>query len=84
MPPERCYTIHTDAWDDDILRALDIPASLLPEVRDSSGDFGVTACFDGAALPIGGVIGDQQGTLFGQACSPPAWSRTPTEPGPSC
>ncbi len=45
MPPERCYTIHTDAWDDDILRALDIPASLLPEVRDSSGDFGVTACF---------------------------------------
>ena len=67
------YNIHTCAWDDDILRALDIPASLLPEVRDSSGDFGATAaaCFDGATLPIGGVIGDQQGALFGQACFVP-------------
>ena len=67
------YNIHTCEWDDDILRALDIPASLLPEVRDSSGDFGITAaaCFDGAALPIGGVIGDQQGALFGQACFVP-------------
>ena len=67
------YNIHACEWDDDILRALDIPASLLPEVRDSSGDFGATdaACFDGAALPIGGVIGDQQGALFGQACFGP-------------
>lgn len=67
------YNIHTCAWDDDILRALDVPASLLPEVRDSSGDFGATSatCFDGAALPIGGVIGDQQGALFGQACFTP-------------
>jgi glycerol kinase len=52
---------------------LDIPESLLPEVRDSSGDFGATtaACFDGTAVPIGGVIGDQQGALFGQACFTP-------------
>ena len=80
------YNIHTCDWDDDILRALDIPASLLPEVRDSSGDFGATtaACFDGAEIPIGGVIGDQQGALFGQACFAPAWSRIPTEPGRSC
>ena len=68
------YNIHTCEWDEDILSALDIPASLLPEVRDSSGDFGTTtpACFDGTgAVPIGGVIGDQQGALFGQACFTP-------------
>ena len=68
------YNIHSCEWDDDLLNALDIPASLLPEVRDSSGDFGTTtaACFDGTAtVPIGGVIGDQQGALFGQACFAP-------------
>lgn len=66
------YNIHTCEWDDDILRALDIPASLLPEVRDSSGDFGTAAaCFEGTEVPIGGVIGDQQGALFGQACFGP-------------
>ena len=67
------YNIHTCEWDDDILCALDIPASLLPEVRDSSGDYGATAaaCFEGTEVPIGGVIGDQQGALFGQACFAP-------------
>ena len=68
------YNIHSCEWDADILGALDIPASLLPEVRDSSGDFGITtaACFDGSSkVPIGGVIGDQQGALFGQACFVP-------------
>lgn len=67
------YNIHTCEWDDDILRALDIPASLLPEVRDSSGDFGAAAaaCFGAAVVPIGGVIGDQQAALFGQACFVP-------------
>ena len=68
------YNIHTCQWDEDILSALDIPASLLPEVRDSSGEFGATtpACLDGnGAVPIGGVIGDQQGALFGQACFAP-------------
>ncbi|MGE3540020.1 MAG: glycerol kinase GlpK [Candidatus Tectimicrobiota bacterium] len=64
------YNIHTRQWDEEILRALDIPSALLPEVRDSSGDFGCTApgMFEGTAIPIGGVIGDQQGALFGQAC----------------
>jgi glycerol kinase len=67
------YNIHTCQWDEDILHELDIPAALLPEVRDSSGDFGTTmaAHFDGVSLPIGGVIGDQQGALFGQACFMP-------------
>jgi len=67
------YNIHTCSWDTDVLHALDIPASLLPEVRDSSGVFGTTAAehFNGVSIPISGVIGDQQGALFGQACFTP-------------
>jgi glycerol kinase len=67
------YNIHRAEWDADILQALDIPMALLPEVRDSSGVFGYTteALFDAAAIPIGSVIGDQQGALFGQACLQP-------------
>ena len=68
------YNIHSCEWDADILSALDIPPGILPEVRDSSGDYGATTagCFEGeAAVPIGGVIGDQQGALFGQACFAP-------------
>lgn len=67
------YNIHTSQWDDEMLRALAIPAALLPEVRDSSGVFGYTASehFGGVPLPIAGVIGDQQGALFGQACFTP-------------
>jgi glycerol kinase len=67
------YNIHTCCWDTEILRALDIPAAILPEVRDSSGVLGTTAAehFDGVQIPIGGVIGDQQGALFGQACFTP-------------
>jgi glycerol kinase len=67
------YNIHTRRWDTEILRALDIPAALFPDVRDSSGVFGTTAAehFDGVPIPIGGVIGDQQGALFGQACFTP-------------
>jgi glycerol kinase len=67
------YNIHTRSWDTEILRALDIPIALLPDVRDSSGVFGTTAPghFDGVPIPIGGVIGDQQGALFGQACFTP-------------
>lgn len=56
-------------WDGDILRELDIPASVLPEVRPSSGDFGESdAALFGASIPICGVAGDQQSALFGQAC----------------
>jgi glycerol kinase len=60
-------------WDQEILERLRIPASLLPEVRSSSGDFGVTdpEAFLGASLPIGGIAGDQQAALVGQACFSP-------------
>ncbi len=66
------WNIHTRAWDDLLLRALDIPRALLPEVRVSSGDFGqVDASWFGASVPIRGVAGDQQAALFGQHCTTP-------------
>lgn len=63
------FNIHTLQWDTDILELLGIPASLLPEVRDSSGDFGTTdKSILGAEIPVCSCIGDQQAALFGQKC----------------
>ena len=63
------YDIRRGGWDDDLLAALDVPAALLPEVHPSSHRFGDTdAAMLGASLPIGGIAGDQQAALFGQAC----------------
>ena len=61
--------VRTNRWDDELLRALDIPRELLPTVHPSSHVYGQTrADLLGAAVPIGGVAGDQQSALFGQAC----------------
>ncbi len=66
------YNIHERDWDELLLRELDVPRELLPEVRDSSGDFGRAAAeWLGAEIPIAGVAGDQQAALFGQACFEP-------------
>jgi glycerol kinase len=63
------FNVHTNQWDDELLQLLDIPPSLMPVVRPSSAEFGsVKAELLGAAIPIGGVAGDQQSALFGQAC----------------
>ena len=63
------YDIGRQRWDPDLLEALDIPAALLPEVLPSSHDFGQTDTrVLGRSLPIGGIAGDQQSALFGQAC----------------
>ena len=63
------YNIHTLDWDDEILRILDIPRCMLPEVKPSSGVFGKTdPSLLGAAIPIAGAAGDQQAALFGQTC----------------
>ena len=66
------FNIHTQDWDDELLELLRIPRAILPEVRDSSADFGVTddALF-GAEVPIGGMAGDQQAAALGQACFMP-------------
>jgi glycerol kinase len=67
------YDIHALRWDPELCALLDVPAALLPEVRDSSGSFGSTApeLLGGVSLPILGVAGDQQASLFGQACFAP-------------
>ena len=63
------FNIHSNQWDDELLQLLDIPASVLPRVQPSASDFGYTQSqWLGHALPIGGVAGDQQSALFGQAC----------------
>ena len=61
------FNIHTLTWDDDILRLLDIPRSMLPKPCPNSMIFGETTLF-GTAIPIGGMAGDQQSALFGQCC----------------
>ena len=59
-------------WDDEILRELNVPKSMLPEVCPSSGMFGYTDPeWFGAAIPMAGAAGDQQAALFGQACFTP-------------
>ena len=66
------YNIHDNCWDKEILELLDIPESLLPEVKDCSADFGLSDPVHlGGAIPIGGIAGDQQAALVGQACFQP-------------
>ncbi len=63
------YNIHTSEWDDELLLLFDVPRSMLPEVKDSSDDYGMTdATILGGAIPIRGVAGDQQAAVVGQAC----------------
>ena len=61
--------VHTNTWDAELLKLLDVPVEVLPAVWPSSHVYGHTrADLLGASLPIGGVAGDQQSALFGQAC----------------
>ncbi|TPG22902.1 glycerol kinase GlpK [Variovorax guangxiensis] len=70
------FNVHDNAWDADLLKALDIPAALLPEVKPSSAHFCDTdAALLGRSLPVGGVAGDQQAALFGQACFGPGMAK---------
>ena len=64
------FNIHSLEWDQGLLALLGVPGSMLPEVRPSSGVFGHTdpEAFFGVEVPIGGIAGDQQAALFGQAC----------------
>lgn len=63
------FNIHERKWDAEILDLFSIPEQMLPEVRNSSGDFGMTekSVFN-AEIPVCGCAGDQQAALFGQAC----------------
>ncbi len=66
------YNIDDNAWDEDLCRLLNVPMSMLPEVKDSADMFGIVeAEHFGAELPILGVAGDQQAATVGQACFAP-------------
>ena len=70
------YDIGRRAWDDDLLALFDVPGGALPEVRASSGVFGVCeAKHLGSELPIAGIAGDQQAALFGQGCWEPGQAK---------
>ena len=68
------FDIHSGEWDDELLALLDIPREVLPAVVPSSGVCGKTS-IDGVAVPIGGIAGDQQAALFGQACLEPGLAK---------
>jgi glycerol kinase len=65
------FNINTLSWDKDLLKIFDIPASLLPEVRSSSEEYGKTSGLFSTPVPVAGIAGDQQAALFGQMCIKP-------------
>ena len=66
------FNIHTLKWDEDLLKLLDIPVSMMPEVKSSSEVYGHTKTTIFAhEVPISGIAGDQQAALFGQMCVEP-------------
>ena len=66
------FNINTLEWDKELLELLDVPASMMPEVRSSSEVYGVTkTTLFAHEVPIGGIAGDQQAALFGQMCTEP-------------
>ncbi len=70
------FNIHQAQWDQELLEAMRIPPSILPEVRSSSGHFGTVSTTLGLGdVPISGVAGDQQAALFGQACFRPGMAK---------
>jgi len=71
------YNIAANEWDDEILRILNIPATMMPEVRDCADHFGITdESLFGAPIPILGVAGDQQAATIGQACFRPGMMKS--------
>jgi glycerol kinase len=71
------FDIHKGAWDDGLLKILRVPRSMLPDVRDSSGDFGESVAeLFGAPISIRGIAGDQQAATIGQACFSPGMMKS--------
>jgi glycerol kinase len=70
------FNIHTRQWDDEILSILNIPRSMLPDVRSSSEVYGdVTAALAASNVPLAGIIGDQQSATMGQMCLKPGMAK---------
>lgn len=71
------FDIHTGTWSESLLRLFNVPRALLPEVKDSSADFGVTEPqLFGAPIAIRGIAGDQQAATVGQACFAPGMMKS--------
>ena len=71
------YNIRTGDWDDELLAALGVPRSLMPQVRDCAADYGETdPGLFGASIPIRGIAGDQQAATIGQACFQPGMMKS--------
>ncbi len=71
------FNIEKNCWDKELLKILDLPAALLPEVRDCAAEFGATRKdLFGASIPILGVAGDQQAATIGQACFEPGMMKS--------
>jgi glycerol kinase len=71
------FNIERNCWDKELLKILDVPAALLPEVRDCAAEFGATRKdLFGASIPILGVAGDQQAATIGQACFEPGMMKS--------
>ena len=69
--------IHTGLWDDELISILNIPRVMLPEIKDCAADFGICdKKLFGAAIPIGGVAGDQHAAAIGQACFEPGMMKS--------
>jgi glycerol kinase len=66
--------IYTRSWDDELLKALNVPRSMLPEVKSSSEVYGESTGIL-AGVPIAGIAGDQQSALFGQMCTKPGMAK---------
>ncbi|MBV1873840.1 MAG: glycerol kinase GlpK [Gammaproteobacteria bacterium] len=70
------FNIHNMVWDEELLSLFDIPSSLLPEVKNSSDEFGCTEkSLFGCSIPVNALIGDQQSALVGQACFKPGMGK---------
>ncbi len=70
------YDIERGSWDEELLRLFGVPREVLPEVRPSSGHFGVAdRAWLGREIPIAGIAGDQQAALFGQGCVAPGGAK---------
>ena len=71
------FDIHHFTWDEEVIREMEIPPQVLPEVRSSSEVYGFTAGNDvlPSGIPIAGIAGDQQASLFGQACFTPGMAK---------
>ena len=69
------YNIREGCWDEDLMRLLNVPAAMMPEVRDSAAEFGSTDLL-GGSISILGVAGDQQAATVGQACFKPGMMKS--------